>query len=129
MFRITKVRIILLTIVCMGFLSACDPSPKPFSVVLQVAAVGDKVYAYTVDRWSWGPGCCAYGEPVFYYSEDGGQSWSKTDTVPSAMEKKLSEAKSRISRSGNSGVDGLGRVLDSDDGGKTWREDIAVAPP
>jgi hypothetical protein len=98
-------------------LVACDPAAPHFTVILQVAGSGDAVVAYAVRRRGWGPGCCTYGEPTYFSSQDGGLTWHEIGTPPPELEQKLREAKARFSEDcepdGSSlctRIDGLGRV-------------------
>jgi hypothetical protein len=108
----------------------------PFLVILQVIGIDDTTYAYAVQRIGWGMGCCPYGDPTFYSSQDGGNTWLEITTPPLEMEQKLIKAGMRSNQSCEekrpdycTRVDGLGRVWDTSDGGKTWNKERDVSYP
>ena len=118
--------IISLLILALG-LAACDPTSLPFTTVLQVASANDQIYAYTVQSKSWGPGCCGYGDILFYSSQDGGNTWLEIAAPPGVMEQKKAAASERLNQACDrefpnqcTRVDGLGRAWISTDGGETW---------
>jgi hypothetical protein len=108
-------------------LAACDPVSRTFTAVLQVASDGEALYAYSVESRSWGPGCCGYGDILYFESRDGGLTWQETLTPPMQMQQKLERAGRRLGQTCDpeyinqcTRVDGLGRAWRSTDGGTFW---------
>jgi hypothetical protein len=119
---------LLITLLLLAILlSACDPTSRPFTAILQVASTEDALVAYSVESRSWGPGCCSYGDILYYESRDGGLTWEETLTPPAQMQHKLARAERRLSQACDTEylnqctrVDGLGRAWRSTDGGAFW---------
>lgn len=126
---------ILVFLIFSVMISGCDPAPMPFFTILQVVSVDEDIYAYGVQRTTWGPGCCDFGKPAFYFSQDKGKTWQLIESPPQELDQKLSAAKSRYSQTCQEEqpqyckrVDGLGQVLHSEDGGITWPAQLAAYP-